>query len=265
MTTPAAGSGLQSLPATGGITLDSVTAGYPGGPDVLHEVSLTVRTGEMVVVLGRNGAGKTTLLRAISGLIPCRSGHVRLGDSELSGARAHKVARRGVAHVPEGRRLIPGMSVVDNLRLGAFALAGRGEVDAVMAEILELFPDVAARLKQRAGTLSGGQQQMVAIARALMCRPEVLLLDEPLTGLAPIIQADVMALLGRLRAQQRTILLVEQNAERSLAVADRGVVLAEGRVSLEGEAAQLAADDRVVEGYLGIRPEPLEHQVQEKK
>jgi branched-chain amino acid transport system ATP-binding protein len=265
MTSASAASGLHSPPATGGITLDGVTAGYPGGPDVLHAVSLTVRTGEMVVVLGRNGAGKTTLLRTISGLIPCRNGRIRLGDAELSGARAHKIAQRGVAHVPEGRRLIPGMSVVDNLRLGAFALAGRGDVDAVMAEVLELFPDVASRLKQRAGTMSGGQQQMVAIARALMCRPEVLLLDEPLTGLAPIIQEDVMTLLGRLRGQQRTILLVEQNAERSLAVADRGVVLAEGRVSLEGQAAQLATDDRVIEGYLGIRPNHPEHQVQEKK
>jgi branched-chain amino acid transport system ATP-binding protein len=262
----AATSGIEPPPSTGGITLDAVTAGYPGGPDVLHEVSLSVRTGELVVVLGRNGAGKTTLLRTVSGLIPCRSGQIRLGDTKLSGDRPHRIAKRGVAHVPEGRRLIPGMSVVDNLRLGAFALAGRGEVDTVMAQVLELFPDMAARLRQRAGTLSGGQQQMVAIARALMCQPEVLLLDEPLTGLAPIIQEDVMALLARLRGQQRTILLVEQNAERSLAVADRGVVLAEGRVSLEGEAARMAADDRVIEGYLGIRPDrDHQHQVQEKQ
>jgi branched-chain amino acid transport system ATP-binding protein len=220
----------------------------------------------MVVVLGRNGAGKTTLLRTISGLIGCRTGGVALAGSQVSGLKAHKIARLGLAHVPEGRRLIPGMTVADNLWLGAFSLAQRREGDAVLTEVLDLFPELGRRLKQRAGTLSGGQQQMVAIARALMSRPKVLLLDEPLTGLAPIIQEDVMALLGRLRSNDRTILLVEQNAERSLAVADRGIVLAEGRVSLQGDAKQLATDSRVIEGYLGIRLEPRErHRTEESE
>ncbi|PRZ44320.1 branched-chain amino acid transport system ATP-binding protein [Antricoccus suffuscus] len=247
--------GRHAIGAESGLVVEGVRVGYPGGPDVLRGVSLSVRPGELVVVLGRNGAGKTTLLRAISGLLPCRSGECRIGTASLRGMRAFRIARRGLAHVPEGRRVIPGMSVADNLRLGAFPIAHRRDVDDTLAEVLELFPSLRRTLSARAGTLSGGQQQMLAIARALMSRPRVLLLDEPLTGLAPVIQDDVMATLSRLRADERTILLVEQNAARSLAIADRGVVLVEGEVGLEGAASTLATDPRVKEGYLGIRPE----------
>lgn len=265
---PGGSSGADNLEHIEGQTLivDEVQSGYAGGPDVLRGVSLTVQPGELVVVLGRNGAGKTTLLRTISGLLPCRQGDIRLGDTSLRGLRAHKVARLGVAHVPEGRRVIPGMNVVDNLKLGAFSVLGRQELKASLDEVLELFPALSRSLLVRAGTLSGGQQQMLAIARALMSNPRVLLLDEPLTGLAPVIQDDVMTTLGQLRAHDRTILLVEQNARRSLGVADRGVVLAEGRIVLEGEAAMLATDIRVKEGYLGIRPEDAKpHKIQESE
>lgn len=237
------------------LVVDNVQVGYPGGPDVLRGVSLTVRPCELVVVLGRNGAGKTTLLRAISGLLTCRSGECRMGTKSLRKMRAFRIARQGLAHVPEGRRVIPGMSVADNLRLGAFPIGRRRDVDDALAEVLELFPSLRRTLSARAGTLSGGQQQMLAIARGLMSRPKVLLLDEPLTGLAPVIQDDVMTTLSRLRDDQRTILLVEQNAARSLAVADRGVVLVEGEVGLEGTASSLATDPRVAAGYLGIAPE----------
>lgn len=237
-----------------GLTVESVRSGYAGAPDVLHGVSLQVSLGELVVVLGRNGAGKTTLLRTISGLLTCRHGRISVGTTELTGLRADRVARAGVAHVPEGRRVIPGMSVGDNLRLGAFTLK-KDAMEAHFAEVVELFPALKERLCQAAGALSGGQQQMLAIARALMSQPRLLLLDEPLTGLAPLIQENVMEVLSGLRSQDRSILLVEQNAQRSLAIADRGFVLSEGRVTLEGPAESLANDPRVREGYLGIRDE----------
>ncbi len=228
--------------------------GYPGGPDVLRGVSLTVHDGEIMAVLGRNGAGKTTLLRAISGLLPCRGGDVVLGGRSLRGVRPHRVAARGVGHVPEGRRVMPGMSVADNLLLGAFRIGGRRQAEPVLEEVLEYFPTLRRALKAKAGTLSGGQQQMLAIARALMSRPQVLLLDEPLTGLAPVIQDDVMATLATLRSGDRTIVLVEQNAQRSLAVADRGVVLADGTVAVRGAAGDLLTNPAVREGYLGTDP-----------
>lgn len=248
------------------LIVDDVHSGYAGGPDVLRGVSLTIQPGELVVVLGRNGAGKTTLLRTISGLLSCRQGNIQLGDTILRGLQPHRVARLGVAHVPEGRRVIPGMTVVDNLKLGAFSVLGRQQLKASLAEVSELFPALRRLLLVRAGTLSGGQQQMLAIARALMSNPRVLLLDEPLTGLAPVIQDDVMTTLGQLRAHDRTILLVEQNARRSLAIADRGVVLAEGSIVVEGDAAMLATDVRVKEGYLGIHPEDVEpHKTEESE
>ena len=238
----------------GRLVVQDLRTGYPGGPDVLDEVSLTVSDGEIVAVLGRNGAGKTTLLRAISGLLSCRSGDIRLGDRSIRGLRPHRIARLGLGHVPEGRRVIPGMSVLDNLLLGAFQIRGRGEIDELLDEVLQYFPTLRVALKSKAGTLSGGQQQMLAIGRALMSRPGVLLLDEPLTGLAPVLQDDVMSTLAGLRRGDRTIVLVEQNAQRSLAVADRGVVLSEGRVSVQGTASALLTDPAVREGYLGSGP-----------
>jgi len=249
------GSQIAANPDGNALSVEELESGYAGGPNVLRGVTFRVSPGELVVVLGRNGAGKTTLLRTVSGLLACRGGDIRLGQTSLRGVRPHKVARLGVAHVPEGRRVIPGMSVTDNLKLGAFHSSGRHTLDALQSEVLEYFPSLRRQLTVRAGTLSGGQQQMLAIARALMSRPRLLLLDEPLTGLAPVIQDDVMSTLDGLRESDRTILLIEQNAQRSLAIADRGVVLAEGRVVLEGAAAMLAVDPRVQEGYLGIRPE----------
>lgn len=253
---PAVAGADHTQPTAGALSINGLRSGYPGGPDVLRGVSFDVRDGEILAVLGRNGAGKTTLLRTISGLLPCRDGDIRLGEASVRGLRAHRVARLGVSHVPEGRRVMPGMSVLDNLLLGAFRITRRRDIDGALSEALEYFPSLGSALKARAGTLSGGQQQMLAIARGLMSRPRVLLLDEPLTGLAPVIQDDVMTTLAGLRTSERTIVLVEQNAQRSLDVADRGVVLASGVVGVQGTAADLLRDNAVREGYLGAESNP---------
>lgn len=239
----------------GTLIVERLRTGYPSGPDVLRDVSFSVHEGEIVAVLGRNGAGKTTLLRAISGLLTCRSGDIRFGGRTLRGIRAHRLAGLGVGHVPEGRRVMPGMSVHDNLLLGAYRITRRRDIDGSLTEVLQYFPSLRTALRVKAGTLSGGQQQMLAIARALMGRPRLLLLDEPLTGLAPVIQDDVMATLAGLRTRDRTIVLVEQNAQRSLAIADRGVVLARGTVAVQDIAETLLTDTAVREGYLGAAPD----------
>lgn len=247
---PLAGSVLTGRSPAGTLDISQLRTGYPAGTDVLVDVSFTVHDGEILAVLGPNGAGKTTLLRAISGLLPCRSGDIRFGATSLKGLRAHRIARLGVGHVPEGRRVMPGMTVLDNLLLGAYRMRRR-DLDGVLVEVLDYFPTLRRALKISAGTLSGGQQQMLAIARTLMSRPRVLLLDEPLTGLAPVIQDAVIVTLSELRSKDRTIVLVEQNAQRSLAVADRGVVLADGRVAAHGSASDLLSNPAVRESYLG--------------
>ena len=234
------------------LVVDELVCGYPGGPPVLHEVSLEVAPDEILLVLGRNGAGKTTLLQTISGMLRPRAGTIRLAATgECVGRAPHEMARSGVAHVPEGRRLILSMSVLDNLKLGAYVLGRRAAVEAQLAEIYELFPMLPAWERRIAGTLSGGQQQLLSIARALMARPDVVLLDEPLTGLAPIYRSEVLSIVERLR-ERRAILLVEQNAAESLPIADRALVLDMGRVTLAGPAHDLLADSSVVKRYLGI-------------
>jgi ABC-type branched-subunit amino acid transport system ATPase component len=221
-----------------------------GRMEVVHGVSLRVEQGELAVVIGANGAGKSTTLRAIAGLLPPAGGTVTFDGRDRTRRPAHWMARHGIAMVPEGRLIFPDQTVLDNLRLGAF---GRRDPD-VPADVerqLDRFPVLRERRAQLAGTLSGGEQQMLAIARSLMARPRLLLLDEPSLGLAPRVAAEVFGALARLRDEGLTLLVVEQMAERALAIADRGYVLEQGRLVLAGAAPDLLRDARVARAYLG--------------
>jgi branched-chain amino acid transport system ATP-binding protein len=245
--------------------LDAIAAGY-GRVQVLWEVSVSVAPGEVVALIGANGAGKSTLLRAATGMIPTTGGRVSLDDRDLTGARMETIARAGVAHVPEGRRLFAGLTVRENLRLGGWhrratgpslmvadlpAKKGASQEDLRLASTLTLFPALAQRLDQPAGSLSGGEQQMCAIGRAMMSRPRYLLIDELSLGLAPVLVDEILAKLPEITAGGTGVLLVEQDAGAALDVAARGYVLENGRLVLDGPAAQLAGDDRVRAAYLG--------------
>ncbi len=234
------------------LEVERLSSGY-GKLTVLREVSLSVRESEIVVILGANGAGKSTLLRTLSGLIAATGGSARLQGSELVGQAAHRLASAGIAHVPEGRGIFSDQSVQDNLELGAFAWARgrRSRMSAEFDRVYSLFPALAERRRQRAGTLSGGQQQMVAIGRAIMARPKLLLLDEPSLGLAPLVVAAIFETIRRLRDSGIAILLVEQNARAALSLGDRAYVLSMGRIAMSGAAADLAADEQIQESYLG--------------
>ena len=232
----------------------NLIAGY-GKVEVLHGLSLKVPKGTLVTLIGSNGAGKTTTLRALTGMIEPRSGSIKLSGAEIAGLPSHEVTRKGVAHSPEGRRVFPALSVADNLELGAFPrLTGarpRGAVAADIARMFEMFPRLAERKNQLAGTLSGGEQQMLAIARALMLSPDILLLDEPSMGLAPRLVEEVFATIARLKAAKLTMLLVEQFAAAALEVADYGYVLENGKLVKEGAASMLRNDPAVRAAYLG--------------
>jgi branched-chain amino acid transport system ATP-binding protein len=225
-----------------------LVAGYGAGP-VLHDIDLQVREGELVALLGANGAGKSTLMRALAGLHRPVAGGIHLGGHELAGLPAERIARLGLVLVPEGRQVFPELSVLDNLRLGAFTRPeGR---DARVEDMLRRFPRLRERLQQRAGLLSGGEQQMLAVARGLMATPRVLLLDEPSLGLAPKVIAELFAALDTLRGERMTIVLVDQMAGLALALADRGYVIENGAIVAEGPAARLAQDDVLARAYLG--------------
>jgi len=229
----------------------SLRAGY-GHVEVLHGVDLEVRAGELVALIGANGAGKSTLLKAVVGLVPVRAGRVEYEGAPLAAPRPERLLRRGIALVPEGRRLFGPMTVRENLLLGAYSLGRRRSLVAGrLAEVEALFPVLAERAGQPAATLSGGEQQMLAVARALMAAPRLLLLDEPSLGLAPRVVAEIFAALDRLRAEGVTILLVEQDARLALRHAERGYVMQTGRVVLGGPAADLLADETVQTIYLG--------------
>ncbi len=227
-----------------------LTAGY-GPVQVLHGLDFTVSEGEVVVILGANGAGKTTTLRAVSGMLS-PGGVVELRGEDITSAKTPDIVRRGVAHVPQGRGTFPELSVEDNLRSGAFVRSD-GEVDDDIAKWFDTYPVLADRRNQPAGSLSGGEQQMLAVARALMSRPQLLLLDEPSLGLAPLIVADLFDRFAQLNeATGVTMLVVEQNAQLALNIADRGYVLESGEISTEGSAERLMNDDSIRKAYLGI-------------
>jgi branched-chain amino acid transport system ATP-binding protein len=228
------------------LKVESLGAGY-GKLAILHEVSLEVAAGEIVTVVGSNGAGKTTLLRAINGILKPTTGRVTLEGADITGRPTEKMAALGLTHVPENRLCFPSLSVRDNLDLGAWTRRGKGDLDAV----LELFPRLQPRLGQAAGTLSGGEQQMVAIGRGLMAAPKAILLDEPSIGLAPKVVAEIMKVLTRLRERGMAVLLVEQNVRASFGIADRAVVMQRGHVVLEGTPAELVELPEVRNAYLG--------------
>ena len=213
----------------------------------LSGVSLRVDAGELVALVGANGAGKTTLLRTLSGVQPSCGGTIRFDGQDIAGLNARQRLRLGIVQVPEGRQVFGPLSVLDNLRLGAFA---RGSQDALPG-VLEMFPALAQKRNELAGNLSGGQQQMLAIGRALMSHPRLLLLDEPSMGLAPLLVAEIFGHVAALKARGTTILLVDQNARAALAIADRGYVMATGRIVAQGRAADLLRDPQVQQAYLG--------------
>jgi len=236
------------------LTITDLYAGY-GKVEVLHGISLAVPKGTVVTLIGSNGAGKTTTMRAISGMLAPRSGQITLGGRQIAGLPSHRIARAGLAHSPEGRRVFASMSVIDNLRLGAFprytGARQRGDIRHDLERALELFPRLQERRQQLAGTLSGGEQQMLAMARAMMLNPDVVLLDEPSMGLAPILVEEVFRIIVRLKQQGVTMLLVEQFAAAALNVADYAYVLENGRIAVHGPAGRLKNDPAVQAAYLG--------------
>ncbi len=217
----------------------------------LQGITLEVYPGEIVTLLGGNGAGKTTTLRTISGLIHPRSGTITLDGEDITHVPAHKLVHRGVAHAPEGRRIFGRMTVLENLQMGAYTRTDKGELEADFDRVFELFPRLAERRSQAGGTLSGGEQQMLAIGRALMTHPKVLLLDEPSMGLAPILVEQIFQVIRDIHAQGTTVLVVEQNALMALGVAHRGYILQTGRIVLEDTAANLRQNPEVQKAYLG--------------
>jgi branched-chain amino acid transport system ATP-binding protein len=233
------------------LELREVTAGY-GHFTALWEVGLRVAKGEAVAVVGPNGSGKTTLMRVISGLLPVRTGELVFEGESLVGRPAHAVVARGIAHVPEGRRLFPRLTVVDNLKMGAFLPAARRAFPERLERVFALFPVLAERRRQAAGSLSGGEQQMLAIGRALMSQPKLILFDEPSMGLAPVMVLRLFDLIRRVREEGYTILVVEQNVRQVLKLVDRAYLLEVGRVKMEGRADELSEQDFVRKAYVGL-------------
>jgi len=232
------------------LELKNVAACY-GDVQVLWDVTFTVREGEIATLVGANGAGKTTSLKAISGIVPTSGGQIIFDGERIDRLSSHDIAARGIAHVPEGRRLFPLMSVRENLELGAISAESRRLRSESFDRVFTLFPRLKERERQMAGTLSGGEQQMVAIGRGLMARPRLIILDEPSLGLAPIVVREMFETIGNINREGITVLLVEQNVQQSLKLADRAYVLENGRVVLEGAGDALLDDERVRVAYLG--------------
>ncbi len=232
------------------LTLSNVEVSY-GAIRALQGISLTIQAGEIVTLIGANGAGKSTTLRAISGLVPAGKGSITFEGAEISALSADKIVQRGIGHSPEGRRVFANMSVRENLELGAYTRRDRAGIKQDFDRALSLFPRLKERIAQNAGTLSGGEQQMLAMGRALMARPRLLLLDEPSLGLAPFLVRDIFSIIRDINAQGTTVLLVEQNAHMALGVAHRGYVLETGHIVMADEAKALLANDDIKKAYLG--------------
>jgi branched-chain amino acid transport system ATP-binding protein len=232
------------------LEVDGIGAAY-GRVRVLSDVSLHVDAGEIVTLIGANGAGKTTTLRAISGLVKLTSGRIRLAGNDLAKRSPDEIVRLGIGHAPEGRRVFARMTVRENLELGAFTRSSRREFDEDYEWVLDVFPRLRERLLQKSGTLSGGEQQMLAIGRALMSRPSILMLDEPSLGLSPILVQTIFGVIREIASRGTTVLLIEQNARQALAIANRGYVLELGRIVLADSAANLLASEAVSAAYLG--------------
>jgi len=233
------------------LKIENLSVHY-GAIQALHGVSIAVEPGEIVTLIGANGAGKSTTLRAVSGLVKPSGGTITFDGKSLAGLAPHKILRSGLAQVPEGRGIFPNLTVDENLDLGAFARSDRKNIAGDRERVFELFPRLKERLDQRSGTLSGGEQQMLAIGRALLARPRLLLLDEPSLGLAPQLVQTIFKIIREINASGTTIFLVEQNAHMALRVAHRAYVLEVGSVVMQGDAKQLAASDEVKKAYLGI-------------
>ncbi|MGI8721945.1 MAG: ABC transporter ATP-binding protein [Geodermatophilaceae bacterium] len=240
------------LTTAAALQVRDLRAGY-GRIIGIDGISLTVARGELVALLGANGAGKSTFLRAVSGMIRPWSGQVLVNGRDVTGRRSDQLVRAGLAHVPEGRRILPNLSVEENLRLGAFARRRSGDPHADLDDGLTRFAPLLERRNQKAGTLSGGEQQMLAIGRALMARPSILLLDEPSLGLSPRLVGEVFAMIADLASEGLTILLVEQNVKQGLGCADRGYLLSTGSIVMSGLADELLNDPAVIDSYLGGR------------
>ena len=231
------------------LRLDGVSAGYRR-LQILHEIDLEVRDGEIVALIGANGAGKTTTLRAVSGMLPVTGGRIVFDGERIDGVRPDRIVRRGLVHVPQERALFGPLTVMQNLQMGAYT-RGRDEIGTALDEVMGLFPILDERRDQRADTLSGGQQQMLAIARAMMARPRLLTLDEPSIGLAPNLVTSVLEAVTRIRDAGVTVLIVEQNAAHTLKISDRAYVLESGTIAMTGEGPALIEDPRVRSAYLG--------------
>lgn len=232
------------------LNVQEISAGY-GPIHVLHQISLQVHSGEIVSIIGANGAGKTTTLMCISRIQPIRTGRIEFDSKNINALEAHELNKLGLIQVPEGRKIFPRLTVLENLELGAFARSKSESLDSEYEKVFELFPVLADRKKQAGGTLSGGEQQMLAIGRALMGKPRMLLLDEPSMGIAPLLVEKIFETIKRLNREGMTILLVEQNARLALSVATRGYVLETGKVIMQDQAQKLLKDPGVIEAYLG--------------
>ena len=225
---------------------------YYGGIHAIKNISFQIKKGEIVSLIGANGAGKTSTLHAISGLVPIKSGEISLNGENVTNIDAHKLVSRGMAHVPEGRRIFTELTVLENLEMGAFTRNDAEQIKKDMEHMFSLFPRLAERKKQLAGTMSGGEQQMLAMARALMSSPSLLLLDEPSMGLAPLLVQEIFNIIERINKEENvTILLVEQNANMALSIADRGYVLETGKIILEGTGKELLTNPDIKKAYLG--------------
>ena len=232
------------------LKVDDINVFY-GAIHAIKGASLEVNEGEIVTLIGANGAGKSTILRTISGLLKPKSGKIEFLGTEISNTPAHEIVKAGISQVPEGRRIFAEMSVLENLELGAFTRSDKDGIRADMEMVFERFPRLKERIGQLAGTLSGGEQQMLAMGRALMSRPRLLLLDEPSMGLAPLLIREIFAIIQDINKTGTTVLLVEQNANMALSIAHRAYVLETGRITLSGDARELAASDEVRKAYLG--------------